>query len=94
VLVAETVWVIVINFMLEMERRLLDELRGRYAAALEVKSREVGEEFGREREGLLDRSRRYREAIEQIVRISQEMVAGPAGAVSGSSSLAERALAG
>jgi hypothetical protein len=78
----------VIKNVLDLEKGLLELLRTRYLSAPEViKGWEAEDEFGRERETIRVRSRRYREAIERIEGLVPERTAALASAVDRSAAM-------
>ncbi|MFO0885605.1 MAG: dynamin family protein [Pirellulales bacterium] len=72
--IARNIPTLIINNMQDIEKRLIEVMQTKYRPALEViMSHEVEEEFSSQKRSTEDRSRQYREAIDQIEQISREM---------------------
>jgi len=72
--IARNIPTLIINNMQEIESRLLDIIQSKYRPALEViMSQDVEGEFSSRKAGVEDRSRRFRETIEQIEQLANEM---------------------
>jgi hypothetical protein len=68
--------------MNEIEKQLLVILRSKYHPALEIAVAErMKREFAGEGSAVVERSKRFRQAIEQIEQVSSEMASIVAGAV-------------
>lgn len=74
--IARNIPTLIINNMQEIEKRLLEVMQTKYRPALEiVMSQEVEGEFGTRKKAVEDRSRRFRDTIEQIELLGTEMAA-------------------
>jgi hypothetical protein len=72
--IARNIPTLIINKMQEIEKRLLEVMQTKYRQALEsIMSQEVEGEFGSRKKGVEDRSRRFRDTIEQIEQLGNEM---------------------
>lgn len=72
--IARDIPTLIINNMQEIEKRLLEVMQTKYRPALEIMmSQDVEGEFGSRKKGVEDRSRRFRDTIEQIEQLSNEM---------------------
>jgi len=74
--IARNIPTLIINNMQEIETRLLEIMQSKYRPALEViMSQDVEGEFSSRKKGVEDRSRRFRDTIEQIEQLGNEMAA-------------------
>ncbi|GIW84243.1 MAG: hypothetical protein KatS3mg106_756 [Gemmataceae bacterium] len=65
---------LIINNLQAIEQKLLTVLQSKYRTALEtIMAERVGKEFQSQREEIENRSRRFRDKIDQIERVMQEM---------------------
>ncbi len=72
--IARNIPTLFINKMQEIEKRLLEVMQTKYRPALEIiMSQDVEGEFGSRKKGVEDRSRRFRDTIEQIEQLGNEM---------------------
>jgi len=72
--ITHEVFPIIINNMQQIERRLVEIMQGKYRPALEIiMSQEVEGEFSSRKKEIEDRSRRFRDTIEQIEQLGNEM---------------------
>lgn len=72
--IARNIPTLIINNMQEIEKRLLVVMQTKYRSALEVAmSHEVEGEFGSRKKDVEERSRRFRENIDQIEQVGNEM---------------------
>jgi putative lipoic acid-binding regulatory protein len=72
--VAEAVWPILINQMLELEKELEQAINTRYLTALEqIKSKQAANEFASRRCDITSRTNRFRNAIDKIYDLSTQM---------------------
>ena len=79
--IARNIPTLIINNMQEIEKQLLDVMQTKYRAALEtIVSHEVEGDFGSRRKVVEDRSRRFRDTIEQIEQLGNEMASALADA--------------
>jgi hypothetical protein len=70
--ITHEIFPITINNMQQIESQLLGILQSKYRPALEIiMSHEVEKEFASKRKGVEERSRRFRETIEQIEQVSR-----------------------
>ncbi len=73
--VARNIPTLIINNMQEIEKRLLDVMQSKYRPALEIiMAQSVEGDFGSQRKELEDRSRRFRDTIEQIEQLGNEII--------------------
>jgi hypothetical protein len=74
--IARNIPTLIINNMQGIEKRLLEIMQTKYRPSLEIVMSQVVEgEFGSRRKGVEDRSRRFRDSIEQIEQVGNEMAA-------------------
>jgi len=72
--ITHEIFPIIINNMQQIESRLLNLMQSKYRPALEIiMSKEVEGEFSSRKKGVEDRSRRFRNTIEQIEQLGKEM---------------------
>jgi GTP-binding protein EngB required for normal cell division len=72
--IARNIPTLIISKMQEIEKRLLEVMHTKYRPALEIiMSQEVEGEFGSRKKSVEDRSHRFRETIEQIEQVGNEM---------------------
>ncbi len=72
--ITHEIFPIIINNMQQIESRLLEVLHSKYRPALEViMTQGVEGEFSTRKKGIEDRSRRFRDTIEQIEQLGNEM---------------------
>jgi hypothetical protein len=72
--IARNIPTLIINNMQEIESRLLEIIQSKYRPALEViMSQDVEGEFSSRKKGVEERSRRFRDTIEQIEQLGNEM---------------------
>jgi len=72
--ITHDIFPIVINNMQQIETRIVDALNAKYRPALETVVRsEIEVDFAERRKSLEQRSRRFRETIEEIEQVSKEM---------------------
>lgn len=73
--ITQDIFPIVINNMQQIEKRIMEVMQSKYRPALEtIIAEEVNKEFGGKRKGIEQRSRRFRELIEDIETTTQGMV--------------------
>lgn len=66
---------------MRVSKKLLDVMQTKYRTALEtIMFQEVEGEFGSQKKGVEDRSRRFRDTIEQIEQLGNEMASSLAEA--------------
>lgn len=74
VVITQEIPPIIINNMQDIEEDLLDIMQSKYRPALEViMSQKVEGDFSSHKKGVEDRSRRFRDTIEQIEQLGKEM---------------------
>jgi GTP-binding protein EngB required for normal cell division len=72
--IARNIPTLIIDNMQDIQKRLLEVMQTKYRPALEIiLSQEVEGEFGSRKKGAEDRSRRFRDTIEQIEQLGNEM---------------------
>lgn len=72
--ITHDVFPIVINNMQQIEKRILDVMHSKYRPSLEIMfSKEVGDEFAARHKDVEERSRRFRETIEEIEEVCRRM---------------------
>ncbi|NUQ61997.1 MAG: dynamin family protein [Pirellulales bacterium] len=72
--IARNIPTLIIDNMREIQKRLLEVMQTKYRPALElIMSQEVEGEFASCKKGVEDRSRRFRDTIEQIEQLGNEM---------------------
>lgn len=72
--VAEAVWPILINQMLELEKELEQAMNTKYLSVLEkIKSKQASDEFAVRRSSIANRANRFRNAIDKIHDLSTQI---------------------
>src|SRR5207249_1324269 len=72
--IARNIPILIIHNIQEIEKRLLEIMQTKYRPALEITmSQDVEGEFSSRKKGVEERSRRFRETIEQIEQLGNEM---------------------
>jgi hypothetical protein len=74
--ITQDIFPIVINNMQQIERQIMEVMQSKYRPALEIAvSKEIEGSFITQRKGIEERSRRFRDLIDQIEQILREMAA-------------------